>query len=140
MTRLREADAADAPALVALWEACGLTRPWNDAAADLARALAFDGSTVFVIEIDSQIVASAMTGYDGHRGWVYYLAVAPEHRKQGLARRLLTACEAWLAALGCPKVELMVRDGNPDAAAYEKLGWDPQPVRVFARWLEDRGT
>ncbi|MXO59643.1 GNAT family acetyltransferase [Altererythrobacter salegens] len=135
---IREATAADQSAVTALWEVCGLTRPWNDPVADFTRALGFDGSTVFVVEVDGLIVASAMTGYDGHRGWVYYLAVAPEHRQQGLARQLLTACEVWLAALGCPKVELMVRDGNPDAAVYEKLGWEAQPVRVFARCIAKR--
>jgi len=139
-TECREARATDEGAVVALWEQCGLTRPWNDPHADFARAMAFEAATVFIAEADGVVVASAMTGFDGHRGWIYYLGVAPAMRRQGLARLMLDACEAWLAERGCPKVELMVRDGNPDALVYERLGWEAQPVRVYARWIENKGS
>lgn len=139
-SEFREALAGDEAAVISLWEQCGLTRPWNDPHADYARAIAFDAATVLVAEAEGTIVATAMTGFDGHRGWIYYLGVAPAKRRQGLARLMLDACEAWLAERGCPKVELMVRDGNPDALVYERLGWEAQPVRVYARWIENKGS
>jgi ribosomal protein S18 acetylase RimI-like enzyme len=139
MIAIREADARDAEVVIALWRACELIRPWNDPEADFARALAFSGSTILIAEIDGEAVGTAMAGFDGHRGWVYYLAVAPRFRRQGIARRLLAACERWLVEQGCPKVELMVRDGNPDMELYNRLGWEAQPVHVFARWLDGSG-
>ncbi|HWW57657.1 MAG TPA: GNAT family acetyltransferase [Sphingopyxis sp.] len=135
MTATRSATIADRDAVVAIWEACGLIRPWNDPQADFRRALEHDASTVIVAEQGARILATAMTGFDGHRGWIYYLGVAPDHQGQGIARQLLDAACEWLGQRGCPKVELMLRDGNPAAGLYEHLGWERQDVRVFARWL-----
>lgn len=137
MIDIRETTAADRNSVIAIWHACGLTRPWNDPAEDFARALAFAGSVVLVAELEAKPVGTVMTGFDGHRGWIYYLGVMPAQRRQGVARKLLHACERWLAERGCPKAELMVREGNPDAQVYERLGWEAQPVRVYARWLEN---
>ena len=134
---IREATKADRDALIALWRACELTRPWNDPAADFDRALACSGSTIFLTEQAGELVGTAMTGFDGHRGWIYYLGVTPDRRGEGIAHRLLDACGAWLRGHGCPKAELMLRDGNPAAGLYERLGWERQPVRVYARWLTD---
>jgi ribosomal protein S18 acetylase RimI-like enzyme len=78
-----------------------------------------------------------MAGFDGHRGWIYYLGVKPARRREGIARRLIDACADWLRWHDCPKVELMLRDGNAASALYERLGWELQPVRVYARWLRD---
>ena len=139
MSAIREADPSDSEAVIALWHACVLTRPWNDPTADFMRALTFSGSTIFVAEHAGEMAGTVMTGFDGHRGWIYYLGVAPQWRRQGIARELLDRCHAWLAERGCPKVELMVRDGNPDALVYERLGWKAQPVRVYARWIERKG-
>jgi ribosomal protein S18 acetylase RimI-like enzyme len=135
VTAIRTATAPDCDAVVAIWDACGLTRPWNDPQADFQRALDHEASTVIVAEHDTRIVATAMTGFDGHRGWIYYLGVAPEHRGRGIARQLLDAACEWLGLRGCPKVELMLRNGNPATGFYEHLGWEQQDVRVFARWL-----
>jgi ribosomal protein S18 acetylase RimI-like enzyme len=134
---LREAAATDEAAVMAIWQACGLVRPWNDPGADFRRALAFAGSTLFLAELDGQAAGTAMVGFDGHRGWIYYLGVARAHRVKGLARRLLDACAEWLRRRDCPKVELMLREGNPAAGLYERLGWDRQPVQVYARWLSE---
>jgi GNAT superfamily N-acetyltransferase len=131
----RTATVADRDAVVAIWEACGLTRPWNDPGADFLRALGHNASTVILAERDTRIIGTAMTGFDGHRGWIYYLGVTPDQQGQGIARQLLDASCEWLRLRGCPKVELMLRDGNPAAGLYEHLGWEPQDVRVFARWL-----
>ena len=138
MIAIREADARDGAAVIALWRACELTRPWNDPEADFHRALHWPGSSILVAEDDESAIATAMVGFDGHRGWIYYLAVAPDRQSRGIARSLLERCEEWLRERGCPKIELMVRQGNPAARFYEHLGWGDQDVQVFGRWLEDR--
>lgn len=120
---------------MAIWEACGLTRPWNDPVADFRRALDHDTATVIVAGDAARIVGTAMTGFDGHRGWIYYLGVAPDRQGRGIARQLLDAACDWLRQRDCPKVELMLREGNPAERFYDHLGWERQDVRVFARWL-----
>lgn len=135
MISLRAAAESDADAVIAIWQACDLTRPWNAPRADFLRALEHSASTIIIAERGADIVGTAMTGYDGHRGWIYYLGVAPDHRGQGIARQLLDHACDWLKHRGCPKVELMLREGNPAVGLYERLGWELQPVRVFARWL-----
>lgn len=135
MTNLRAATEHDADAVIAIWQACDLTRPWNDPRADFMRAIAHSASTIIIAEDGASIVGTAMTGFDGHRGWIYYLGVAPDHRGQGIARHLLDHACDWLKLRGCPKVELMLRERNSAAELYEHLGWELQPVRVFARWL-----
>ena len=109
---------------VALWERCGLTRPWNDPLADIALARHGPGSDVLVGHEDGRIVASAMVGTDGHRAWVYYLAVDPDRRRQGLGRRMMSACEAWAQGRGVPKIMLLVRGSNTETIGfYRALGY-----------------
>ncbi len=128
--------AADEAAVIALWEACGLTRPWNAPAADFRRALAGEGSDILVRRAGDGIIGTVMVGDDGHRGWVYYLAVSPTHRRSGLGRALMAAAEAWLRARGAPKLQLMVREANEGALAfYAALGFETQPVTVVGRFL-----
>lgn len=128
--------AGDGPAVVALWHACGLTRPWNDPDADFALALRGAESTVLVARCGGTPVGSVMTGFDGHRGWVYYLAVAPDRRRGGLGRALMAAAEAWLRERGAPKLQLMVREDNDAALGfYEALGLERQKVAVLGRFL-----
>ncbi|MDB5672501.1 MAG: family acetyltransferase [Alphaproteobacteria bacterium] len=133
-----EAVADDEAELVALWNASGLTRPWNDPAADFRRALSWPGSTILVVRDEGGIAGSAMVGYDGHRGWVYYLAVAERRRRCGLGRWLMDAAQAWLVARGAPKVQLMVRDDNHEAVAFHRaLGLETQKVATLGRFLGD---
>jgi ribosomal protein S18 acetylase RimI-like enzyme len=133
---MREAAPADAGEVIALWEACGLTRPWNDPAADFARAVAGPTSAVLLLHEGDAPAASVMVGCDGHRGWVYYLAVAPERRRAGLGRALMDAAEAWLRARGAPKIQLMVREDNAAALGfYEALGLERQAVVTLGRFL-----
>lgn len=135
---IRAARAGDAAAVIALWHACGLTRPWNDPAQDFARAIGGETSTVLVAEDAGELAGSVMIGDDGHRGWVYYLAVAEGARRTGLGRRLMAAAEQWLRARGCPKIQLMVRDGNAEALGfYAALGLEPQGVVTLGRFLKD---
>lgn len=132
-----DATPADAEAVIALWHACGLTRPWNDPRADFDRALAGPSSTVLVLREEAAVPASIMVGHDGHRGWVYYLATDPARRRAGLGRAMMAAAEDWLRARGVPKLQLMVREGNDAALAfYAALGLERQPVVTLGRFLE----
>ena len=133
---MREAGAADASEVIALWEACGLTRPWNDPAADFARAVAGPASAILLSHEGGALAASVMLGFDGHRGWVYYLAVAPGRRRVGLGRAMMDAAEAWLRERGAPKIQLMVREDNEQALGfYEALGLERQQVVTLGRFL-----
>ncbi|MDH0095909.1 GNAT family acetyltransferase [Ectopseudomonas hydrolytica] len=121
---IRPFQPADEAAVVELWQRCDLTRPWNDPHKDIQRKLKVQPELFLVGEIDGQLVASAMAGYEGHRGWVNYLAVCPEQRQRGLARQLMAHIEEQLLAMGCPKLSLQVRDSNTAALAfYERLGY-----------------
>lgn len=121
---------------VALWQECGPTRPWNDADEDLRRAMRGPDSTVLACLREGQLLATAIVGHDGHRGWVYYLAVREDERKKGLGRTLLRSCEAWVVARGIPKLQLMVRAGNdPVIAFYAQLRYEENDVVVLGRRL-----
>ena len=135
---IEAASAEDAAAVVALWRACGLTRSWNDADVDFALAARDPASAVLVVRGAQGIEGSVMVGFDGHRGWVYYLAVAPEARRVGLGRALMAAAEDWLRARGAPKIQLMVREDNHAALGfYERLGLERQKVVTLGRFLKD---
>lgn len=130
-------DPARADEAVALWEACGLTRPWNDPRADLERALAGPASTVLAAVDDGALLGTVMVGHDGHRGWVYYLAVEPAVQRRGLGRALMAAAERWLAERGVPKIHLMVRASNAAVVAfYDRLGYVDQDCLVLGRRLD----
>ena len=134
---IRAFRADDESAVVALWERCGLTRPWNDPHKDIVRKLTVQPEFFLVGVVDGAVVASAMAGYDGHRGWVNYLAVAPECRSRGLGRDMMREVERLLRAVGCPKVNLQVRDTNSDAMAfYEALGYGRDAVVSMGKRLE----
>ena len=115
----------EAEAAIALWEACGLTRPWNDPRADIALALGKPSSTILAGRIDGELVATAMTGSDGHRGWVYYLAVAPAQQRKGFGAAMMHAAADWLRAKGAPKLHVMIRSENRAVAAfYARLDYE----------------
>jgi ribosomal protein S18 acetylase RimI-like enzyme len=131
---------ADTEATVQLWQACGLTRPWNDPHKDIERKLQVHPE-LFLVGTDEAgtVMASAMAGYDGHRGWINYLAVHPAHQRQGHASRLMEKAEQLLAERGCPKLNLQVRAGNDAAIAfYESLGYaHDQTVSLGKRLIAD---
>jgi hypothetical protein len=130
---------ADIAAVVALWQRCGLTRPWNDPAADIALARREANSSVLVGRDGGAIVATAMVGHDGHRGWVYYVATDPQHRGKGHGRAIMQAAEDWLRQTGIAKLQLMVRRENAAAGAfYQSIGYAESQTIVFARWLDGR--
>jgi ribosomal protein S18 acetylase RimI-like enzyme len=121
---IRDIVDADIPEVIALWNASGISRPWNDPVRDIAFARRNEHSTVLVGREGDQIVASAMVGEDGHRGWVYYVAIAPERQRSGLGRTMMQAAEDWLIKRGVWKVQLLVRGDNTQATNfYEQLGY-----------------
>ncbi|MEW1835125.1 GNAT family acetyltransferase [Microbacterium sp. NPDC079995] len=126
----------DVDQVVALWHEVGLTRPWNDPHRDIARARAVWPELLLVASDGDRVVGSVMAGYDGHRGWLYYLASAPDRRGEGIGRMLVAEAERRLETLGCPKVMLMVREGN-DAVAdfYDAIGYARDATSVLGKRL-----
>ncbi|MDL5038198.1 GNAT family acetyltransferase [Comamonas resistens] len=131
---------ADTEAVVQLWQDCELTRPWNDPHKDIARKLSVSPDLFWLgCDADGRIIASIMVGYDGHRGWINYLAVHPAHQRRGHARQLMQRAEQTLSELGCPKLNLQVRAGNEAVLAfYERLGYaDDQTLSLGKRLIPD---
>jgi ribosomal protein S18 acetylase RimI-like enzyme len=126
----------DEAAVVALWKECGLTRPWNDPCKDIARKLLVQPELFLVGILDGRLIATVMAGYEGHRGWVNYLAVAPSARKRGLGRALMDRVEQLLFGLGCPKVNIQVRSSNADVLAfYRAIGYAQEEVVSLGKRL-----
>jgi ribosomal protein S18 acetylase RimI-like enzyme len=130
---------ADVAAVVALWQVCGLTRPWNAPGADIAFARNGPNSAVLIGRDGGAIVASVIVGHDGHRGWVYYVAVDPDHRHKHYGRVMMNAAEDWLRQRGIQKLMLLVRSDNTEVKAfYQHLGYLEQERIVYAKWLDGR--
>ena len=131
------ASADDRASVVALWHAAGLTRPWNDPGADFDLALSNPTSSILVARDKGSVVGSVMVGFDGHRGWVYYLATDPDQLRGGAGRKLMQAAEEWLNQLGCSRVRLMVRTDNLVAKDfYKAIGYENQDVITMGRTLD----
>jgi ribosomal protein S18 acetylase RimI-like enzyme len=127
----------DRAAVIALWEACDLTRPWNPPDRDLALLLSSGHGELFLAERDGAVIGSVMVGHDGHRGWLYYVAIISCERGAGLGRRLVEHAEGWLKNRGVPKAMLLVRETNAAATAfYERLGYAIEPRTLMTRWLD----
>lgn len=128
--------AGDEPTVLALWRACDLTRPWNDPAKDIARKLALGDGLFLVGVVDGAVQATIMAGYEGHRGWINYLAVHPEQQRSGLGRELMDEAERRLHVKGCPKINLQIRASNLGAVAfYERLGYETDDVVSMGKRL-----
>jgi ribosomal protein S18 acetylase RimI-like enzyme len=136
---IRTFQPADETAVVALWEECKLTRPWNDPHKDIARKLAVQPELFLVGSLDNEVMASVMAGYEGHRGWMNYLAVAHRHRGRGFGRTLVEHVERLLLERGCPKVGLLVRNSNKEAAEfYRRLGYaQDESISLGKRLIAD---
>jgi ribosomal protein S18 acetylase RimI-like enzyme len=128
----------DEQAVIALWEACGLTRPWNVPTLDIQRKQDFQPDLFLVAEDeDRHIIGSVMAGYEGHRGWINYLAVEPKLQRGGLGRQLMEHAEKKLEAIGCPKINLQVRTTNKEALAfYERLGFQVDEAVSLGKRLD----
>ena len=127
-------DDAHVAEIVALWQTCGLTRPWNDPATDIAFARRGSNATVLIGRGGGLIVATVLVGHDGHRGWVYYLAVDPDHRHKRYGRVMMDAAERWLREAGIEKLQLMVRPDNKSVKNfYQSLGYSEQERIIYAK-------
>jgi len=136
--KIRPFAEADEPAVTRLWRDCELVVPWNDPAKDIARKLAVDPELFLVGEVAGTVVATVMAGYEGHRGWVNYLAVHPDHRRGSYGRQMMAEAEQSLAARGCPKVNLQIRASNTAVVAfYESLGYRVDEVVSMGKRLEE---
>ena len=134
--KIRAYEAPDEQAVIALWQECGLTRPWNNPRRDIARKLTEQPELFFVGTYEGAVVSTAMVGFDGHRGWVYYLAVAPKYRGKSFGRALMKEAERLLIERGCPKLNLQVRASDTEAVEfYRKLGYIQDEVVSFGRRL-----
>ncbi|MGE5176840.1 MAG: GNAT family acetyltransferase [Hyphomicrobiales bacterium] len=134
---IRPYEDRDEEAVIALWGRCRLLRPWNDPRKDIARKKRVQPELFLVGTIDGAIVATVMGGYEGHRGWVNYLAVDPGARRHGLGRDMMDAVERGFRAAGCPKMSLQIRRDNPEAIAfYERIGFTEDDVVSYGKRLE----
>lgn len=131
----------DRAPLVALWDAAGLVRPWNDPGRDIDRKLAVGDDLLLVGLLRGRLVASVMAGYEGHRGWVNYLAVEPQLQGRGLGAEIMADAERRLRSLGCPKINLQIRTGNVEAARfYQRIGYTGDDVVSMSKRLVDDET
>jgi ribosomal protein S18 acetylase RimI-like enzyme len=135
--QIRPFQPGDEAAVVKLWQECGLTRPWNDPGKDIRRKLAVRPDLFLVGILDGRLVASVMAGYEGHRGWLNYLAIDPEFQRRGLARLIVERAEQLLRDAGCPKINLQVRMSNAEAIAfYRRIGYAVDEVVSMGKRLE----
>ena len=139
---IRSFRTSDEDAVIALWRECGLTRAWNDPRKDITRKLTVQPELFLVGELDAKVIATLMAGYEGHRGWVNYLAVAPQHRRKGFGRVLMQEAEERLLALGCPKLNIQVRNSNAEALAfYRGIGYvQDEAISLGKRLIPDAPT
>ncbi|MCC7409434.1 MAG: GNAT family acetyltransferase [Phycisphaeraceae bacterium] len=134
---IRCCESWDAAAVIDLWRRCGLLRPWNDPREDFARKLAHSGDLFLMGVMGEKVVAAVMAGYDGHRGWINYLAVDPLMRRQGIGRRMMDECQTRLERLGCPKINLQVRATNREVIAfYQAVGYKVDEVVSLSKRID----
>ena len=136
--QVREIVDSDVDSIISLWHAAGVSRPWNNPDVDIAFARRDVHSTILVGHVGARLVVTAMIGEDGHRGWVYYVATDPDLRGRGFGRQIMDAAEAWLAARGVWKVQLLVRADNAQAVAfYDHLGYKDTRTTCLQKVLDD---
>lgn len=135
---IRSYEPRDEPAVIGLWHRCGLVVPWNNPKQDIERKLKVNPELFLVGEIAGELVATCMAGYEGHRGWVNYLATDPEHTRRGIGAKLMEAAEAGLLEMGCPKINLQVRAGNQSAVEfYEAIGYKLDDILNMGKRLSE---
>jgi ribosomal protein S18 acetylase RimI-like enzyme len=134
---IRPFEPRDEEAVVQLWNDCGLVVSWNNPHRDIERKLTVQADMFLVACLDGKVIATVMAGYDGHRGWINYLAVHPQHRRNGIGRRIMDEAEDRLRAVGCPKINVQARSGNASAIEfYKSIGFKTDDVVSFGKRLE----
>lgn len=134
--KIRKFSERDRSEVKALWNTCGLTRPWNDPDKDIDRKMSFQPDLFFVCEVDNVVVGSAMAGYDGHRGSLFYLAVLPSLQGESYGQQLMSHAEQALQSLGCPKLNIVVRSSNDVVLGfYNKLSYSTDDVVSLGKRL-----
>lgn len=124
--------------VIKLWQECDLVRPWNNPEKDIQRKLSHSPELFFLAWLQDRLVGSCMAGYDGHRGWIYYLGVIPDMRNKGIGKKMIQHAQEELANHGCPKINLMVRQTNTKVIQfYKTLEFSDDPVQVLSKRLED---
>jgi len=137
---IRPYEASDREAVIELWKACDLVVPWNDPDRDIERKLKVRPDLFLVGEIEGKVAATCMAGYEGHRGWVNYLAVSPGHRRRGFGQLMMEVAEARLAEAGCPKLNVQIRTTNREVAEfYRSIGYKTDDVLSMGKRLEEDG-
>lgn len=122
--------------VIDLWRECGLLVPWNNPVTDIERKLSTSPELFYVGLLSNELIASCMAGYDGHRGWIYFLAVKHAYQNKGFAANIMEHAESELQQRGCPKVELMVRKTNQSMVSfYKHIGYETDPVTVLSKRL-----
>ena len=137
--KFRKFRKTDTEAVIKLWKKCKLIVPWNDPFKDINRKLSIKDNLFIIVEINRDLIASAMAGYDGHRGYIYYLAVLPEYQNKGIGSSLLSIVEKKLLQLGCPKINLFVRNTNIRVKAFYRINnYEIQDSQIYGkRLIED---
>ena len=137
--KIRPFTIEDEKAVIELWQKCDLVRSWNNPRADIVRKLKVNPELFVVGVLDGKIIAAAMGGYEGHRGWVNYLAIDPSYQRKGFGRQIMQDIEKRLLALGCPKINLQVRNGNTSALEfYNRIGYkDDNVISLGKRLISD---
>lgn len=134
--KIRSYRKTDEKIIIQLWEECGLTVPWNNPQLDIDRKLRENSEEFLVGQIDDEIMATAIVGFDGHRGWVYYLGVKPKYRSEGFGNQMMKVAEKHLINIGCPKINIMVRESNSKVINfYEAIGYEKQNIVTLGKRL-----
>ena len=137
MIKIRPFDIEDQAAVIELWRACALVVPWNDPVKDIARKLKVGADLFLIGESRGEIVATVMGGYEGHRGWINYLAVSPQHQRKGYGKEIMEFVEQRIQLKGCPKINLQIRGANTQATAfYQAIGYDIENAIGLGKRLE----
>lgn len=135
---VRPYNSKDEQQVIELWTACELIVPWNNPKLDIERKLKVNPELFLVGELKNNVIASVMGGYEGHRGWINYLAVLPEYRGNGFAKKIMTIVEQKLKDIGCPKINLQIRSNNEDVIRfYEKIGYYDEHMTSMGKRLFD---
>ena len=133
---IRPYQESDESSVVQLWTDCGLVVQWNNPKLDIDRKLKVQREMFLVGSINGSVVATVMAGYDGHRGWINYLAVHPDHQGSGIGRLIMDGAEKYLRNMGCPKINLQVRSANTDVIEfYKQIGYKIDDVVSLGKRL-----